>query len=58
MEFLEGKDLAEVIEEARSRGRCLPAWFAIHIAIEVLQATAAMRWPRCWMVLCIAPQAM
>ena len=38
MEFLEGKDLAEVIEEARSRGRCLPAWFAIHIAIEVLQA--------------------
>lgn len=38
MEFLEGKDLAEVIEAASLEGRTLPVWFAIHIAREVCRA--------------------
>ena len=38
MEFLEGKDLSEAIEEAEKVGKPLPIWFAIQIAREVLRA--------------------
>ena len=38
MEFLEGKDVAEVIGEAMERGRILPLWLAVHVAREILQA--------------------
>lgn len=38
MEFLEGKDLQEVIEAAGDQGRQLPVWFALHVAREVLSA--------------------
>ena len=38
MEFLEGKDLSEAIEEAEKLGKPLPIWFAIQIARDVLRA--------------------
>lgn len=38
MEFLEGKDLSEAIEEAEKQKKPLPIWFAIQIAREVLKA--------------------
>ena len=38
MEFLEGKDLSEAIEEATNRKRQLPIWFALQVAKEVLRA--------------------
>ena len=38
MEFLEGKDLSEAIEEAGNKKRSLPIWFALQIAKEVLRA--------------------
>ena len=38
MEFLEGKDLSEAIEEAGNKRRSLPIWFALQIAKEVLRA--------------------
>ena len=38
MEFLEGKDLSEAIEEAEKVSKPLPIWFAIQIAREVLRA--------------------
>jgi serine/threonine protein kinase len=38
MEFLEGKDLSEAIEEATKKRKTLPIWFALQIAKEVLRA--------------------
>lgn len=38
MEFLEGKDLSEAIEEAGNKKKMLPIWFALQIAKEVLRA--------------------
>jgi eukaryotic-like serine/threonine-protein kinase len=38
MEFLEGKDLSEAIEEAEKQKKPLPIWFAIQIARDVLKA--------------------
>lgn len=38
MEFLEGKDLSEAIEEATNKRKSLPIWFALQIAKEVLRA--------------------
>jgi serine/threonine protein kinase len=38
MEFLEGKDLAEIIDEAKAQGRTLPVWLVLHMAREVLKA--------------------
>ncbi len=38
MEFLEGRDLSEVIEAASLKEQTLPVWFCIHVAREVLKA--------------------
>jgi serine/threonine protein kinase len=38
MEFLEGRDLAEVIGAADEQKRAIPVWFAIHVARELLKA--------------------
>ncbi len=38
MEFLEGKDLSEAIEEAEKRKKPLPIWFSIQVAKEVLRS--------------------
>ena len=38
MEFLEGKDVSELIEQAQRSGKSLPVWFAIQVAREVLRA--------------------
>ncbi|MCC7074542.1 MAG: protein kinase [Deltaproteobacteria bacterium] len=38
MEFLEGKDVADVIGATVERDASMPLWMAIHIAREVLQA--------------------
>ncbi len=38
MEFLEGKDLSEAIEESEKLKKPLPIWFAIQIARDVLKA--------------------
>ncbi len=38
MEFLEGKDLSEVIQEFQTRGQTLPIWFSVHVALEVCRA--------------------
>lgn len=38
MEFLEGKDLSEAIEDAEKKKQPLPIWFAIQIARDVLRA--------------------
>ncbi|HEY4221409.1 MAG TPA: serine/threonine-protein kinase, partial [Myxococcota bacterium] len=38
MEFLEGRDLSEVIEAASLKEKPLPVWFCIHVAREVLKA--------------------
>ncbi len=40
MEFLEGKDLSEAIEDAEKQKKPLPIWFAIQIARDVLKALA------------------
>ncbi len=40
MEFLEGKDLSEAIEDAEKQKKQLPIWFAIQIARDVLKALA------------------
>jgi serine/threonine protein kinase len=38
MEFLEGRDLAEVIDRAVEGGRTIPVWMCIHLARQVLAA--------------------
>ncbi len=38
MEFLEGKDLSEAIDEGQKKNKSLPVWFAIQIAREVCLA--------------------
>src|SRR4051812_47415313 len=38
MEFLEGRDLSEVIDAAAAKKRTLPVWFCIQVAREVLKA--------------------
>src|SRR5439155_3613728 len=38
MEFLEGRDLAEIIDRAIDLGRPLPVWMALHVAREVLRS--------------------
>jgi serine/threonine protein kinase len=38
MEFLEGRDLAEIIDRSIDQGRAIPIWLVIHAAREVLRA--------------------
>ncbi len=38
MEFLEGKDLSEAIEQSTTAKKPLPIWFALHVAREVCRA--------------------